>query len=120
LSRTPGWEYVHLAADDFSRLGYAEVLTDEHATAGAFLERAVAFHRRHRLIVERVLTDNGSCCRGLVHALACRHLVGHLRTRPRRPRTNGNADRFIRTMLNRWAYGAIYGSSCERTGAHDG
>jgi len=117
-----GWEYVHVAVDDYSRLAYAEVLTDERATTAAgFLGRALAFYRRHGVIVERVLTDNGSCYRGVVHALACRQLgIRHLRTRPYRPQTNGKAERFIRTMLNGWAYGAIYGSSHERTQALDG
>jgi transposase InsO family protein len=117
-----GWEYVHIAVDDYSRLAYAEVLTDERATTAAgFLGRALAFYRRHGVLVERVLTDNGSCYRGVVHALACRQLgIRHLRTRPYRPQTNGKAERFIRTMLNGWAYGAIYGSSRERTAALDG
>jgi transposase InsO family protein len=117
-----GWEYVHVAVDDYSRLAYAEVLDDERAlTAAAFLERAIAFYRRHGVIVERVLTDNGSCYRGVLHALACRRLgIRHLRTRPYRPQTNGKAERFIRTLVNGWAYGAIYGSSRERTAALDG
>jgi transposase InsO family protein len=117
-----GWEYVHVAIDDYSRLAYAEVLTDERAsTAAGFLERAVAFYRRHGIVVERVLSDNGSCYRSVIHALACRRLgIRHLRTRPYRPQTNGKAERFIRTMLNGWAYGAIYGSSRERTAALDG
>jgi transposase InsO family protein len=122
LQGRPGWEYVHVAIDDYSRLAYAEVLTDEKAsTAAGFLERAVAFYRRHGIVVERVLSDNGSCYRGVIHALACRRLgIRHLRTRPYRPQTNGKAERFIRTMLNGWAYGAIYGSSRERTAALDG
>jgi transposase InsO family protein len=117
-----GWEYVHVAVDDYSRLAYAEVLKDEKAsTAAGFLERAVAFYRRHGIVVERILTDNGACYRGVVHALACRRLgIRHMRTRPYRPQTNGKAERFIRTLLNAWAYGAIYGSSAERTAALDG
>ncbi len=112
-----GWEYVHVAVDDYSRLAYAEVLTDEKAsTAAGFLERAVAFYRHHGIVVERILSDNGACYRGVVHTLACRRLgIRHLRTRPYRPQTNGKAERFIRTMLNGWAYGAIYGSSHDRT-----
>jgi transposase InsO family protein len=119
---TKGWEYVHVAVDDYSRLAYAEVLSDERATTAAgFLGRALAFYRRHGVIVERVLTDNGSCYRGVVHALACRQLgIRHLRTRPYRPQTNGKAERFIRTLLAGWAYGAIYGSSNERTARLDG
>jgi transposase InsO family protein len=117
-----GWEYVHIAIDDATRLAYAEVLPDEKAlTAIAFLRRAVAFFRRHGVRVERLLTDNGSAYRSAVHAIACRALrIRHLRTRPRRPQTNGKAERFIRTMLAEWAYGAIYGTSSERTAALDG
>jgi transposase InsO family protein len=117
-----GWEYVHIAVDDYSRLAYAEVLPDQKAsTAAGFLRRAVAFYRRHGITVERVLTDNGGCYRATIHALACRTLgIRHLRTRPYRPQTNGKAERFIRTLINGWAYGAIYGSSDERSKALDG
>jgi transposase InsO family protein len=119
---TVGWEYVHIAVDDHSRLAYAEVLDDEKAaSAVAFLRRAVTYYRRHGIAVERILTDNGSCYRGTIHALACRALgIRHSRTRPYRPQTNGKAERFIRTLLAGWAYGAIYGSSAERTAALDG
>jgi transposase InsO family protein len=113
---------VHVAVDDYSRLAYVEVLDDEKAvTAIAFLRRAVAFYARHGVTVERVLTDNGSAYRSAVHAIACRALrIRHLRTRPYRPQTNGKAERFIRTMLGGWAYGAIYRTSMERTAALDG
>jgi transposase InsO family protein len=119
---TVGWEYVHVAVDDYSRLAYVEVLADETgATAIAFLKRAIAFFARYGIQVERILTDNGSAYRSVVHALACRALgIRHLRTRAYRPQTNGKAERFIRTMLAGWAYGAIYGSSSERTNALDG
>ena len=117
-----GWEYVHIAVDDYSRLAYAEVLNDDKAsTATSFLQRAIAFYRRYGINVERVLTDNGSCYRATLHALACRQLgIRHLRTRPYRPQTNGKAERFIRTLLNDWAYAAIYRSSSERTTTLDG
>jgi transposase InsO family protein/transposase-like protein len=117
-----GWEYVHIAIDDATRLAYAEVLVDEKATTAiAFLRRAVAFFRSHGMIVRELMTDNGSAYRATVHAIACRSLgIRHLRTRPRRPQTNGKAERFIRTMLAGWAYGAIYASSAERTAALDG
>jgi len=117
-----GWEYVHIAVDDYSRLAYAEVLPDEKAkTAIGFLRRATRFYRRYGIRIERVITDNGSCYRSAAHALACRRLkLKHLRTRPYRPQTNGKAERFIRTMLAGWAYGPIYGSSHERTAALDG
>jgi transposase InsO family protein len=120
--KTVGYEYVHIAVDDYSRLAYAEVLPDEKATTAiAFLARAVAFYRRYGITVERLLTDNGSAYRATIHALACRRLgIRHLRTRPYRPQTNGKAERFIRTLLNGWAYGPIYRSSSERTTALDG
>jgi transposase InsO family protein len=114
-----GWEFVHVAIDDATRLAYVEVLDDEKGpTAAGFLRRAVAFFRRYGFRVERVLTDNGSCYRAVVHALACRRLgIKHLRTRPYRPRTNGKAERFIRTLIDGWAYGAVYRTSSERTAA---
>jgi len=117
-----GWEYVHVAVDDYSRLAYAEVLPDEKAaTAVGFLRRAVAFYRRYGIHVEAVLSDNGPAYISIKHALACRRLrLKHLRTRPYRPQTNGKAERFIRTMLAGWGYGAVYGSSNERTHALDG
>ncbi len=120
--QTVGWEYVHIAIDDYSRLAYAEVLSDETAaTAVAFLKRATAFYRRHGITVKRLITDNGSAYRSAIHALVCRQLgIRHLRTRAYRPQTNGKAERFIRTMLGGWAYGAIYASSKERTAALDG
>jgi transposase InsO family protein len=122
VRHTVGWEYVHIAVDDYSRLAYAEVLPDQKATTAAgFLRRAVAFYRQHGITVERVLTDNGGCYHATIHAIACRTLgIRHLRTRPYRPQTNGKAERFIRTMINGWAYGAIYRSSSERTKALDG
>ena len=119
---TVGWEFVHVAVDDCTRLAYAEVLADEKATTAiAFLRRAIAFFERHGFKVERVLTDNGSAYRSTVHAIVCRALrIRHLRTRPHRPQTNGKAERFIRTLLGGWAYGAIYRTSSERTAALDG
>ena len=119
---TIGWEYVHIAIDDATRLAYAEVLTDEKATtAVAFLRRATQFYARHGIHVQALLTDNGSPYISIAHAAACRLLgIRHLRTRPYRPQTNGKAERFIRTLLGGWAYGAIYRSSAERTRALDG
>jgi transposase InsO family protein len=118
-SRGIGWEYVHICVDDASRLAYVEVLDDEKATtATAFLRRAVAHFRAYGVRVERLMTDNGSAYRSLLHALACKALgLKHLRTRPYRPRTNGKAERFIRTLLGGWAYGAIYSNSEERRAA---
>jgi len=117
-----GWEFVHVCVDDATRLAYAEVLEDERGrTAADFLRRAVAWFRSMGVTVERVMSDNGSCYRSAAHALACRELaLRHVRTRPYRPRTNGKAERFIQTLKRRWAYGAIYGTSAERTAALPG
>jgi len=117
-----GWEFVHIAIDDCTRLAYVEVLTDEKAlTAVGFLRRATAFFARYGITVERLITDNGSPYRSTVHAIACRALgIRHLRTRPYRPQTNGKAERFIRTLLGGWAYGALYRNSSERAAALDG
>ncbi len=117
-----GWEFVHIAIDDCTRLAYAEVLSDERAsTAIGFLRRAVAFYELHGITVERLMTDNGNAYRSTVHAIACRALgIKHLRTRPYRPQTNGKAERFIRTLLAGWAYGAFYRNSHDRANALDG
>jgi transposase InsO family protein len=122
VRKTVGWEFVHIAVDDHSRLAYAEVLPDEKGpTAAGFLRRAVAFYARYGIKVEQLLTDNGSAYISAIHAVTCHQLkIKHLRTRPRRPQTNGKAERFIRTMLAGWAYGTIYASSNERTAALDG
>ncbi len=114
-----GWEFVHVAIDDHSRLAYAEVLTDEKGTtAVAFLRRALEFFASHAITVQRVMTDNGSSYRSHVHAAACRELqLRHLRTRPYRPRTNGKAERFIQTLQREWAYGRVFQTSNERTAA---
>jgi transposase InsO family protein len=116
---TTGWEYVHIAIDDATRLAYVEVLGDEKATtAVGFLRRAIQHYQAYGITIERLITDNGSAYRSTIHALACRTLgIRHLRTRPYRPQTNGKAERFIRTLLSGWAYGAIYRSSAERNAA---
>jgi transposase InsO family protein len=115
-TRGIGWEYVHVAIDDATRLVYVEVLDDEKATtAVGFLRRAVAHFAAFGIRVERLMTDNGNAYRSAVHALACKALgIKHIRTRAYRPRTNGKAERFIRTMLGGWAYGAIYDNSDDR------
>jgi transposase InsO family protein len=120
--RGAGWEFVHICVDDATRLAYVELLRDEKATGCVgFLRRALAFYRSHGIEVERVMTDNGPGYRSVAHAVACRALrIKHLRTRPYRPRTNGKAERFIRTLLAGWAYGAIYRSSAEREAALSG
>jgi transposase InsO family protein len=117
-----GWEFVHVAIDDATRLAYVEVLSDEKAlTAIGFLRRAVEHFTSYGMSIEQLITDNGSAYRSTIHAIACRTLgIRHLRTRPYRPQTNGKAERFIRTMLGGWAYGAIYRDSRERTAALTG
>ena len=117
-----GWEFCHVCVDDATRLAYAEVLPDERgATAAGFLRRAAQWFASMGISVERVLSDNGACYRSRVHAEACAELgTRHLFTRPYRPRTNGKAERFIRTLTERWAHGAIFGSSAERTAALPG
>jgi transposase InsO family protein len=107
---------VRVCVDDFSRLAYVELLTDERAqTAIGFLRRALAWFAAQGVEVERVMTDNGSAYRSHAHRAACRLLgVRHSRIKPRRPRTNGKAERFIQTLLNGWAYTRLYESSTER------
>lgn len=114
-----GWEFVHVAIDDHSRLAYAEVLTDEKGpTAVGFLQRAIEFYAGYGVNVQRVMTDNGSPYVSHAHAAACRELhLKHLRTRPYRPRTNGKAERFIQTLQREWAYARVFQTSTERTAA---
>jgi transposase InsO family protein len=118
-ARGIGWEFVHVCVDDCSRVAYAEVLGDEQGpTIAGFLRRAVAWFRRRGVRVERVLTDNGTGYRSHVFAAAIRaQRLVHRRTRPYTPRTNGKAERFIRTMLGEWAYGPAFRSSAHRTAA---
>jgi transposase InsO family protein len=118
-----GWEFVHVAVDDATRLAYAEVLPNEQGeTAAAFLRRAVAWFASLGVAVELVMSDNGACYRSHTLARARRELgiARHIFTRPYRPRTNGKAERFIQTLTNRWAHGAIYASSTERARALPG
>lgn len=115
-SRDIGWESVHVAIDDFSRIAYAEILPDEKgATCAAFLERACAWFAGQGVVIKGLLTDNGTGYRSHRFRQACQQLgLRHQRTRPYTPRTNGKAERFIQTMLREWAYGRIYRSSHER------
>lgn len=114
-----GWEYVHVAIDDCTRLGYAEVLPDEHGeTTVGFLARAYIWYAAHGIRIRRLLTDNGGNYRSAVLAAACRHhQIRHYFTRPYRPQTSGKAERFIRTLLHAWAYAQAYGRSVYRTRA---
>ncbi|MBA2579385.1 MAG: IS481 family transposase [Thermoleophilaceae bacterium] len=117
-----GWQFVHVCVDDATRLAYVEVLADEKATSAVgFLRRAIAFYSARGITVQSVMTDNGSCYRSVAHGIACRALgIRHLRTRPYRPRTNGKAERFIKTLIAGWNDGAIYASSAQRTAALSG
>jgi transposase InsO family protein len=119
LTRLTGYEYLHVMIDDYSRLAYAEVLDDlTAACAIAFLRRAVAWYATRGVHVRAVMSDNGSAYIAHDYARALHSLgLKHLRIKPRRPRTNGKAERLIQTLLNEWAYARIYGSSAERTAA---
>jgi len=118
-ARKIGWERLHVAVDDTSRLAYTEILPDERKeSACAFLTRALAFFQAHGLTVERVMTDNGSAYRShLFKAHIAKAGCRHIRTRPYTPRTNGKAERFIQTSLREWAYLHAYQTSAERTQA---
>jgi transposase InsO family protein len=121
-SRGIGWEFVHVCIDDCTRLAYVEVLDDERKeTVTAFLQRAVAWFAAQGITIQRVMTDNGSGYRSKLHGKACQQLgIRHLFTRPYRPRTNGKAERFIRTLLAGWAYKRPYATSAERRDALNG
>ena len=118
-TRGIGWEYVHVAIDDCTRVAYAEVLGDEGgATAAGFLTRAVAWFAAEGITVTAVLSDNGGCYHSRAHrAAVAAHGLVHRFTRPYRPQTNGKAERFIRTLLAEWAYAQAYRRSCWRTAA---
>ena len=114
-----GWDYLHVCVDDASRLAYVEIHSDERRyTAARFLLHAIRFFRQHGVTVERVMTDNGSAYRSQTFAKTCRRLqIKHKRTRPYTPRTNGKAERFIQTLLRRWAYQRAYPNSGLRNAA---
>ena len=120
--RSIGWEFAHIAIDDFSRLSYMEVLPDEKGvTVAGFLRRALAWYRQRGVQAQRILTDNGSGYVSKIFAELCRaESVRHLRTRPYTPRTNGKAERFIQTALREWAYRMPYNSSRQRLDALPG
>jgi transposase InsO family protein len=111
-----GWDRVHLAVDDHSRLAYAEELADESpATTAAFLRRTWRFFAAQGITIERILTDNGGCYRSRDLAATCDELgIGHRFTRPYRPQTNGKAERMVRTLLAEWAYARPYADTAER------
>jgi transposase InsO family protein len=118
-SRGAGFDFLHVAIDDASRLAYTEILPSEgQADTTAFLQRALAWFSRHGVGVQRVMTDNGSAYRSKLFAAALAKAgVRHVRTRPYTPRTNGKAERFIQTSLREWAYAVAYPTSVHRSRA---
>ena len=116
LRRFAGWQALHVAIDDHSRLAFSRMLPNQQSqTAIAFLHAAVAFYAQHGIPIRRLLTDNGSCYRSRHFRAACLQLgIAHRFTRPYTPRTNGKAERFIQTALREWAYVRHYTNSSER------
>jgi transposase InsO family protein len=115
-TRGAGWEMLHVAIDDHSRIAFSQLLPDERATStAAFLRAAVAYYQRFGIRIRRVLTDNAPCYYSDLFALTCRQLgIRHHRTKPYTPRTNGKAERFIQTALREWAYARLYQNSAHR------
>ncbi len=115
-SRGIGWEFVHVAIDDASRIAFSQILPDERKdSAVTFLDAALAYYASLGITVVRVMTDNGSCYRSGAFRQACaRHRLKHIRTRPYTPRTNGKAERFIQSALREWAYAKAYATSDDR------
>lgn len=111
-----GYEYVHLAVDDHSRLAYSEILPDETRTSCLkFLFNALRFYRKHGIKVYRVMTDNGAALKSNRYKKALRLLdIKHKRTKPYTPKTNGKAERFVQTSLREWAYAKPYHNSQDR------
>ena len=111
-----GWEYVHVAIDDHSRLAFTQIHPNENAiSAVAFLKACVAYYAQLGITVKRVMTDNGGCYTSAAFAKACRDLgLKHIRTKPYTPKTNGKAERFIQTALREWAYARAYETSDQR------
>jgi len=118
-TRGVGWEFLHVCIDDASRVAFSRIMKSERkACAVTFLKAAVAYYKSLGVMVERVMTDNGSCYRSGAFAKACRRLgIKHIRTKPYTPRTNGKAERFIQTSLREWAYARAYLNSKQR--AHE-
>jgi len=113
-----GWEFVHVAIDDNSRIAFAKVMANEKKrSATAFLKAALAYYESLGVKVERVMTDNGSCYKSFAFRRACKRFgLKHIRTKPYTPKTNGKAERFIQTCLREWAYAQAYHHSRQRTG----
>jgi transposase InsO family protein len=112
-----GWEFVHVAIDDNSRIAFAKVMANEKKrSATSFLKAALAYYDSLGIKVERVMTDNGSCYKSFAFRRLCKRLgLKHIRTKPYTPKTNGKAERFIQTCLREWAYAQAYHHSRQRT-----
>src|SRR3954468_10132698 len=115
-TRGAGWEYVHVAIDDHSRIAFAKIMSSEKKrSATTFLRTAIAYYESLGVKVERVMTDNGSCYKSFAFRRTCKRLrLKHIRTKPYTPKTNGKAERFIQTSLREWAYAQAYQNSTER------
>ena len=112
-----GYEHVHAAVDDHSRLAYTEILPDiKGETCAGFWKRAQQFFADHGITVVAVMTDNWTGYRSNVFAAAL-GAIEHVRTRPYRPQTNGKVERFNRTLVEEWAYARPYTSEADRTHA---
>ena len=111
-----GWEYLHVCVDDASRIAFTGIYPDEKKqSAVAFLKAAVAYYQRLGITITRVMTDNGSCYRSFAFRDLCKQLgIKHIRTKPYTPRTNGKAERFIKTAITEWAYAMAYQTSQQR------
>lgn len=118
-NRGIGWDAVHLAIDDYSRVSFARVMGDERGLCCTqFLREAVGYYASLGVKIDRVMTDNGSGYVSKAFKDACAELgIGHIRTRPYTPKTNGKAERFVQTSLREWAYAQPYESSQQRQDA---
>jgi transposase InsO family protein len=115
-SKGAGWEFVHVAIDDHSRIAFAKIMSSERKrSAIAFLKAALAYYASLGVKVERVMTDNGACYKSFAFRRTCKRLgLRHIRTKPYTPRTNGKAERFIQSSLREWAYAQAYRNSRHR------
>ena len=117
-ARGAGWQYLFVAIDDATRLGYAQLYKDETSdSAISFLAACERFYGQHGITIERVLTDNGTCFKQRWQDACRQRQITVKKTRPYRPQTNGKAERFIRTLVDRWAYAASYPTEHHRNRA---